>query len=150
MFIILPVGMNYRTGRMPVVTFTLIGLNVVVYLVGLVFTLSQGKDAAIWIYQHLWLIPAQSTLHTYLTSMFVHAGFFHLLGNMLYLFLFGCCVEDIIGRWRFTALYLLGGFAAELVYIAATPDHFSSEIRMGGASGAISACMGAYLPLRSK
>jgi hypothetical protein len=69
---------------------------------------------------------------------------------MLYLFLFGCCVEDIIGRWRFAALYLLGGLAAEFVYIAATPEHFASEIPMGGASGAISACMGAYLPLRSK
>jgi membrane associated rhomboid family serine protease len=149
MFIILPVGMNYRTGRLPMVTFTLIGLNAVVYLVGLAFTLSQGKDAAIWIYEHLWLIPAASIWHTYLTSMFVHAGFFHLLGNMLYLFLFGCCVEDMIGRWRFTALYLLGGFAAELVYIAATPAHFASEIPMGGASGAISACMGAYLPLRA-
>jgi rhomboid family protein len=150
MFIILPVGMNYRTGRLPIVTFTLIGLNVLVYLVGLAFTLSQGEDAVKWIIKHLWMIPAKSTFHTYLTSMFVHAGFFHLLGNMLYLFLFGCCVEDIIGRWRFTALYLLGGFAAELAYIAGTPEHFASEIPMGGASGAISACMGAYLLLRAK
>ena len=150
MFIVLPVGMNYQTRRMPVVTFTLIGLNVVVYLIGLAFTLSQGKDAELWIYEHLWLIPADSGWHTYLTSMFVHAGFFHLLGNMLYLFLFGCCVEDIIGRWRFSALYLLGGFAAELAYIAGTPEHFASEIPMGGASGAISTCMGAYLLLRAK
>jgi membrane associated rhomboid family serine protease len=150
MFIILPVGMNYQTRRLPVVTFTLIGLNVLVYLVGLGFRLGQGDDAAIWIHEHLWLTPADSSWHTYLTSMFVHAGIFHLVGNMLYLFLFGCCVEDMIGRWRFTALYLLGGFAAELVYIAATPEHFASEIPMGGASGAISACMGAYLPLRAK
>jgi membrane associated rhomboid family serine protease len=142
--------MNYQTRRLPMVTFTLIGLNVVVYLVGLAFTLSQGKDAELWIYEHLWLIPADSGWHTYLTSMFVHAGFFHLLGNMLYLFLFGCCVEDIIGRWRFSALYLLGGFAAELAYIAGTPEHFASEIPMGGASGAISTCMGAYLLLRAK
>lgn len=150
MFIILPVGMNYRTGRMPIVTFTLIGLNVLVYLVGLAFTLGQGKEAAVWIFEHLWLTPADSSWYTYLTSMFVHAGFFHLLGNMLYLFLFGCCVEDMIGRWRFTALYLLGGFAAELAYIAGTPEHFASEIPMGGASGAISTCMGAYLLLRAK
>jgi rhomboid family protein len=150
MFIILPVGMNYQTERRPIVTFTLMGLNVLVYLVGLAFTLGQGKDAAIWIYEHLWLIPADSSWHTYLTSMFVHAGFFHLLGNMLYLFLFGCCVEDMIGRWRFTALYLLGGFAAELAYIAGTPEHFASEIPMGGASGAISTCMGAYLLLRAR
>src|SRR5438128_2130775 len=101
MFILLPVGMNYQTQRAPVVTFTLMGMNILVYLVSLGFLLGQGSDSAIWMHQHLWLIPADSTWYTYLTSMFVHAGFFHLLGNMLYLFLFGCCVEDMIGRWRF-------------------------------------------------
>lgn len=150
MFIILPVGMNYQTRRLPIVTFTLVGLNTVIYLISLIFTLAQGRDAHLWIYEHLWLIPELSTWHTYLTSMFVHAGFFHLLGNMLYLFLFGCCVEDMIGRWRFATLYLLSGFIAELAYIAGTPEHFASEIPMGGASGAISACMGAYLLLRAK
>ena len=149
MFIVLPVGMNYQTERAPVVTFTLMGMNILVYLVSLGFLLGQGSDALIWMYQHLWLIPAESAWHTYFTSMFVHAGFFHLLGNMFYLFLFGCCVEDMIGRWRFLALYLLGGLVAALTYIAASPDHFASEIPMGGASGAISACMGAYLLLRA-
>jgi len=81
--------------------------------------------------------------------MFVHAGFFHLLGNMLFLYLFGCCVEDMVGRWRYLALYLLGGLLAELAYIAMTPEHFASEIPLGGASGAISACLGAYLLLRA-
>jgi len=142
--------MNYQTERRPIVTFTLMGLNTAVYLISLAFTLTQGSDAQEWIHEHLWLIPADSTWYTFLTSMFVHAGFFHLLGNMIYLFLFGSCVEDMIGRWRFTALYLLGGFAAELAYIAGTPEHFASEIPMGGASGAISTCMGAYLLLRAK
>jgi rhomboid family protein len=150
MFIILPVGMNYRTERAPVVTFTLMGLNILVYLVSLAIIVAQGSDAAVWIYQHLWLIPSDSAWHAYLTAMFVHAGFFHLLGNMIYLFLFGCCVEDLIGRWQFLALYLLGGFGANLAYIALTPEHFASEIPMGGASGAISTCMGAYLLLRAK
>src|SRR5947209_5999433 len=142
--------MNYQTERAHIVTFTLMGVNVLVYLVSLGFTLGQGSDATIWIFQHLWLIPADSTWHTFLTAMFVHAGFFHLLGNMLYLFLFGCCVEDMIGRWRFLTLYILGGLAADLTYIALTPEHFASEIPMGGASGAISTCMGAYLLLRAK
>jgi len=149
MFIILPVGMNYQTERAPIVTFTLMGLNVVVYLVSLGFILGQGSDAVVWIHQHLWLIPEDSTWYTFLTAMFVHAGLFHLLGNMFYLFLFGCCVEDMIGRWRFLTLYLLGGLAADLAYIALTPDHFASEIPMGGASGAISTCMGAYVLLRT-
>jgi membrane associated rhomboid family serine protease len=149
MFIVLPVGMNYQTERRPTVTFTLMGVNILVYLVSLGFMLNEGKDAGTWIFEHLWLIPAASTWYTYLTSMFVHAGFFHLLGNMMYLFLFGCCVEDLIGRWRFLALYLLSGFIAELAYITGTGDHFASIIPMGGASGAISGCMGAYLLLRA-
>jgi len=149
MFIVLPVGMNYQTERLPIVTFTLMGLNILVYLVSLPFTLRQGSQGTLWIFEHLWLIPAHTPWYVYLTAMFVHAGFFHLLGNMLYLFLFGACVEDMIGRWRFLTLYLFGGLAADLVYIALTPEHFASEVPMGGASGAISACMGAYLFLRS-
>lgn len=149
MFIVLPVGMNYRTERLPVVTFALIGINTLVYLVSLFFFFSTGGESELWIFQHLWLTPADSILWTYLTSMFVHAGIFHLLGNMMFLFLFGCCVEDIIGRWRFLFFYLAGGLAAELVFIALIPDHFASAIPMGGASGAISACMGMYLLLRA-
>jgi membrane associated rhomboid family serine protease len=85
----------------------------------------------------------------YLTSMFVHAGFFHLLGNMIFLFLFGSCVEDIIGRLRFAIFYLMAGLVAEFVFIAMSPDHFMSTRPMGGASGAISGCMGMYLLLRA-
>jgi membrane associated rhomboid family serine protease len=149
MLIILPVGMNYRTERFPVVTFTLIGINTLVYLVSLVFFFNYGRESDLWILEHFWLIPANSVLYTYLTSMFVHAGFFHLLGNMIFLFLFGSCVEDIIGRWRFLTFYLAGGLVAELTYIAMIPQHFNSEIPMGGASGAISTCMGIYLLLRA-
>ena len=149
MFIVLPVGMNYRTERLPVVTLTLIGINTLVYLVSLFFFFNTGAESELWIYQHLWLTPTDSILWTYLTSMFVHARIFHLLGNMMFLFLFGCCVEDIIGHWRFLVFYLAGGLAAELAYIALIPDHFASAIPMGGASGAISACMGMYLLLRA-
>jgi membrane associated rhomboid family serine protease len=149
MFIIVPVGMNYQTERRPVVTLTLMGINIFVYLVCLIFEITQGQEATLWIYEHLWLVPALSSWHTYITDMFVHAGFFHLLGNMVFLFLFGCCVEDIIGRWKFLSIYLVGGLVANFVYIIASPEHFSSETPMGGASGAISTCMGAYLLLRA-
>ena len=149
MFITIPTGMNYRTERYPVVTFTLIGLNTIVWLVSLILGIVTQGDSQDWIYQHLWLIPAQSYPWMYLTSMFVHEGFFHLLGNMMFLFLFGSCVEDMIGRKRFTIFYLLGGLAAGLVYIAMMPEHFRSEIPMGGASGAISGCLGMYLLLRA-
>ncbi len=149
MFIFLPVGMNYRTERLPVVTLTLIGINTLVYFVSLFFFLGTKGESETWIYEHLWLIPAKSYLWMYLTSMFVHAGIFHLLGNMIFLFLFGSCVEDMIGRGRFLAYYLVGGLVAELAFIAVSPEHFTSMIPMGGASGAISACMGMYLLLRT-
>ena len=149
MFIAIPVGMNYRTERPPLVTLSLIGINTLVYLVSLICFFNTHGESNLWIYQHLWLIPSQSFLWTYLTSMFVHAGIFHLLGNMIFLFLFGSCVEDIIGRLRFVIFYLVGGLVAEFVYIAMSPDHFVSIHPMGGASGAISACMGMYLLLRA-
>ena len=81
--------------------------------------------------------------------MFVHEGFFHLFGNMIFLFLFGSCVEDMIGRLRFTIFYVVGGLIAEFAYMAMSPAHFRSMVPMGGASGAISACMGMYLLLRA-
>ena len=149
MIAILPVGMNYQTQRLPVVTFTLIGLNTLIYLVSLVCFFNTDGSSDLWIYEHLWLVPVQSSWCTWLTSLFVHEGFFHLLGNMIFLFLFGCCVEDIIGRARFAVLYLASGLVAEFTYIAFTRAHFQSEIPMGGASGAISACMGMYLLLRA-
>ena len=149
MIAILPVGMNYRTERLPIVTLSIIGLNTLVYLVSLVCAINTDGDSNIWVYSHLWLIPNQSLWWTYFTSMFVHAGFFHLLGNMIYLFLFGCCVEDMIGRARFAVLYLTSGIFAEMAFIAFTPEHFVSAVPMGGASGAITACMGMYLLLRA-
>jgi len=149
MIAVLPVGMNYRTERLPIVTFSIIGLNTLVYLVSLVCAFNTGGDSNDWVVSHLWLIPAQSFWWTYFTSMFVHAGIFHLLGNMIYLFLFGCCVEDIIGRVRFAAFYLASGVIAALAFIAFSPDHFASTVPMGGASGAITACMGMYLLLRA-
>ena len=141
--------MNYRAERVPIVTFTLIGINTLVYLVLLVFQLGTDDRSELWIRQYLWLVPAKSFPWAYLTSMFAHADMLHLVGNMLFLFLFGCCVEDMIGRARFLAYYLVSGLVAELVYIATLPEHFASTIPMCGASGAISACMGMYLLLRA-
>jgi len=149
MFIAIPVGMNYRAERLPLVTFFLIGLNTLVYLVSLICSFQTDGDSNIWIFEHLWLTPSACTWYACVTSMFVHAGFFHLFGNMIFLFLFGSCVEDLIGRLRFAIFYLLGGLLAEIVYIAMVPEHFMSPRPMGGASGAISACMGMYLLLRA-
>ena len=87
--------------------------------------------------------PGRQTSHL-LTSMFLHGGWMHLLGNMWFLWLFGNNVEDSMTRSRFVAFYLLTGLAAALAQVVADP---SSEVPMVGASGAISGVMGAYLVL---
>lgn len=81
---------------------------------------------------------------TLVTSQFLHAGWLHLLGNMLYLWIFGNNIEDRFGRAAFLAFYLAGGIAAGLTQVAIDPD---SDIPMVGASGAIAATLGAYLVL---
>lgn len=85
--------------------------------------------------------PAVFTL---VTSMFLHGGWIHLLGNMLYLWIFGNNVEDAMGHAKFVVFYVLSGVLAALSHAFTDP---SSEIPMVGASGAISAVLGAYLLL---
>jgi len=152
MFITIPTGVNYMTRRYPVVTFTIMGINTLLYLVSLVLYFSSGDFGGLeeendWLIDNLGLIPAGSVWYTYFTSMFVHGGFWHLFGNMLYLFLFGSCVEDFIGRWQYALFYTLGGLAADIGHILASAGNFDSTIPMVGASGAISACMGGFVLL---
>jgi len=147
MFFILPVGVDYRARRYPVITFTLMGICVAVYLITLGLESARGSELDDWVFENLWFIPAESHWWTYVTSLFVHGGFFHLLGNMVYLFLFGSCVEDVIGRPRFIAFYLVSGLASELMHVAISPLHFASPNPLGGASGAISGCIGGFLLL---
>jgi len=81
---------------------------------------------------------------TVLTAMFLHAGLFHVGGNMLYLWIFGNGVEDRLGHLRFLLFYLVAGVAAALAQTAAGP---ASRVPMVGASGAVSGVLGAYLLL---
>jgi membrane associated rhomboid family serine protease len=89
-------------------------------------------------------ITAAPHWHTVLTSMFLHGGWFHLIGNMWFLWVFGNNVEDSMGHLRFTIFYLLSGALAALAQIFVSPG---SAVPMVGASGAISGIMGAYLVL---
>jgi len=82
--------------------------------------------------------------HTAVTSMFLHGGWFHLLGNMWFLWVFGNNIEDAMGHGRFIGFYLLCGLLAAAAQVAGDP---SSPVPMVGASGAISGVMGAYLVL---
>jgi membrane associated rhomboid family serine protease len=90
------------------------------------------------------LVPAELTIFT---SMFLHGGWLHLIGNMLYLWIFGNNVEDAMGRVRFVLFYLLCGVAAALAQALPNPD---SVIPMIGASGAVAGVLGAYLLLHPR
>jgi len=123
----------------PVVTITLIGINVLVFL----YELSLGR--AVDAFTLYWgLVPAAFSWVTVVTSMFLHGGFMHVAGNMLYLWIFGDNVEDRMGHGRFLVFYLLCGVAAALAQTITQPD---SVIPMVGASGAIAGVMGAYFVL---
>ena len=124
----------------PGVTITLIVLNVFVYLFGLMLP-ERSRDAFIVAFG---LIPAYFSLFNVLTSMFVHGGFAHLAGNMLFLWIFGDNVEDRLGHLRFVFFYVACGIAAALAQTLLQPN---SLIPMVGASGAIAGVMGAYLVL---
>lgn len=78
------------------------------------------------------------------TSLFLHAGWLHIIGNMLYLWIFGNNVEDRMGRLPYLGFYLVGGVVAALAQVAIAPD---SKDPLVGASGAIAAALGAYLVL---
>jgi membrane associated rhomboid family serine protease len=141
MFFMLPVAVDYRARRYPVVTFTIMGLNAVLYLASLaLFVAGKGEPLIL----HWGLIPDEKTWWTWLTSMFVHEGLFHFGGNMIYLFLFGACVEDLLGRLRFSLFYLAGGLIANFTQVFLTTDQ-ERDIPIVGASGAITACIGAFL-----
>ena len=92
----------------------------------------------------LYKIPALLTVPT---SMFLHGDVMHLVGNMLFLWVFGDNIEDAMGHKRFAAFYLIGGIVAALAHGLADPG---SEVPMIGASGAISAVLGAYLVLHPR
>jgi membrane associated rhomboid family serine protease len=126
----------------PVVTIVLIAVNVLVFL----FELSLGRNVDQ--FTLYWgLVPAAFSWVTVVTSMFLHGGFLHVAGNMLYLWIFGDNVEDRMGHGRFLVFYLLCGIAAALAQTISQPD---SVVPMVGASGAIAGVMGAYFVLYPK
>ncbi len=124
----------------PGVTLGLITLNLLVYLFQA--TLS-ARTAESFLYTFA-VVPAQFSLVDVFTSMFVHAGFWHMAGNLLFLWIFGDNVEDRLGHGRFAVFYLACGFIAACAQTSLNPD---SLIPMVGASGAIAGVMGAYLVL---
>jgi len=136
---VLPLEDESRSpSQIPVVTITIIGLNVLVFVLELI-----GGDQFVL---HWSAIPAQIVaghrLETLLTSMFMHASWSHIIGNMIFLWAFGPEIEDAMTSRRFAVFYLIGGMVSMLAQIAFDPH---STIPNLGASGAIAAVMGAFL-----
>ena len=138
-----PIGDTEVRGAKPgVITISLIIMNVLVFLYEV--TLSQPALEAF--YSNYAVIPAEITsgnhLYTLLTSMFLHGGWLHLIGNMLFLWVFGDNVEAVLGYVFYPLFYLAGGLAASAAHIV---FNLGSTIPSLGASGAIAAILGAYI-----
>ena len=123
----------------PVVTIGLIALNIIVF----VYELSLGRavDAFMLYYG---LVPAAFSWMNVITSMFLHGGWMHLIGNMWFLWIFGDNIEEHLGTVRFVIFYLVVGIAGALAQAFSLP---SSTLPMIGASGAIAGVLGGYLML---
>ena len=148
----IPLRDNVQSRTVPFVNYTFIGINVLMFL----FELSLGPgvegfvrafgvvpERTIYIlfqareYAHFAIIP-------FFTSMFMHGGWFHLLGNVLFLYIFGDNIEDTLGHIRYAIFYIGSGVAASLIHLATHPG---STVPTIGASGAIAGVMGAYFIL---
>ncbi len=148
----IPLRDSVHAWSFPAVNYALIGLNVGLFLYELGLGPDLGPFLATW-----GLVPARYFLVAevdpgnwvalylpFLTSMFLHGGWGHLLGNMVYLWVFGENVEDRLGHGRYLVFYLLTGVAAGLTHVHLIP---ASTVPTVGASGAISGVLGAYLVL---
>jgi len=124
----------------PFITVTIIVLNGVVWL----YELALPSDALPPFLQIYGVVPADFSTPTLVSSMFLHGGWLHVIGNMWYLWIFGDNVEDRMGHGRFAGFYLLCGIAGALGHVAMDP---SSTLPTIGASGAIAGVMGAYFVL---
>jgi hypothetical protein len=153
----IPIRDTIRSKNFPAVNFTIIGLNIIVFL----WQLAQGPHLQETLYFY-GIVPlryhdpelsahftAFEQYFPFLSSMFLHGGFLHILMNMWFLYIFGDNIEDRLGHIRYLIFYLFCGVAAGLVHLV---TNWNSNIPTIGASGAISGVMGAYLLLypRSK
>jgi membrane associated rhomboid family serine protease len=150
----MPIGDENQGGPAPLVTWVLIALNVVAFFL----ELSRGSEGALQTFVTAWgVVPQEYAVgrdlppgiplpfwSTLVTSMFLHGGWAHLLGNMLYLWIFGDNLERVMGQVRYLIFYLICGIAAGLAHIA---FNSASTVPSVGASGAISGVLGGYILL---
>lgn len=140
----IPIRDHNPSGSTPYITYIILGINILVFIYML--TLSTfGLEAFV---SRFAVIPAHIVqglyLYTLITSMFLHASFGHIIGNMLFLHIFGDNLEDSLGHIKFLLYYLAAGLAGSLLQVLIDP---ASTIPNLGASGAIAGIMGGYLLL---
>lgn len=148
----IPIRDTLYSKNIPVATYFIIGLNILVFY----FQSSAGPGERQFVYLY-GLVPAkftvpafsawfslQNKLFSFISYMFLHGGFWHILGNMWFLYIFGDNIEDYLGSLRFFGFYILCGILAALFHILLNPV---SRIPTIGASGAIAGVMGAYFLL---
>jgi membrane associated rhomboid family serine protease len=142
----------FKWPKPPYVMWSIVIINFAVYFAQVAFWPDQMEQVA----KMAGLIPAALTGHgvvpgglpaplTLITSLFLHANFMHVFGNMLFLFVFGDDIEEAIGHWRFLVFYLACGLGAALAFILSDP---SSDVDLIGASGAVAGVISAYLLYR--
>jgi membrane associated rhomboid family serine protease len=139
----LPVGDDdVRGAGLPVVSWLLIGINVLAFI----YELSLDPDQLQPFFNQYGVVPTQimagENLVSLVTSMFLHGGWMHIIGNMLFLFVFGDNVEAVMGKITYLLFYFAGGLAASAGHIFFNMD---SSVPSLGASGAIAAVLGAYV-----
>lgn len=141
----IPLKDDVPSRSFPWVNILLILANSVIFLWEVALgSQARGLIETYGVIPHEILTTGTSRFHTLLTSMFLHAGWWHIIGNMLYLWIFGDNVEDCLGKLRYFFFYILCGLVASLAHIASSANSMLPTI---GASGAISGVLGAYIVL---
>jgi len=145
---VLPLRDFIPTRRFPVLTVSIIVVNIIAFAYELLAEAGGTLDQTFYT---MGVVPFEVTHNfgpavalSFITSMFLHGGFMHIAGNMLYLWIFGNNVEDSMGRGRFLVFYLLTGAVASVAQVLANPN---SPLPTIGASGAIAGVLGAYIVL---
>src|SRR5579863_1052529 len=138
---VLPINRDSDVANTPRAVIALIAINCVVFLI----SFASGHPGLI--IKQYGFTPAHPQLLTLFTSMFLHVGWIHLLGNMWFLWMFGQDVENSVGMWVFTGLYFLWGLSGGLLHLV---FNTRSAIPCVGASGAISGIMGCFFVLFPK
>jgi len=145
----IPIRDSVRPRRRPVVNWTIIAINLLVFFYGLGLSRQQLED----VYFNYGVIPSEvfHLIQTgapleplflpFLSAMFLHGGWFHVIGNMWYLWIFGDNVEDRLGHFRYLLFYLVAGIIGSIAHILTNP---TSPVPVIGASGAIAGVLGGY------